>query len=947
MQRQRLLEREVVVVEDPVDGSPLTLFPNPLFQNAPTTRMLAAVQAARRLPKRQSPTFDAARIRSCLLRSLERRRQAAAVTAYLRDMPAGRRSKSGRKSRSRRARLREAHAAVSPLRSVRAELVMELRDAIGDDDVSLYEVSAARKYDSLLVAGNAARRRRRRAAEGRLPPARAIELSWLPLDSMFRLRRLQARLRGWLLRKQLAPLRKRFRKWMSLQRELVSTEEHYFNSLSLAVCAFRDPLAALADGSKPLLSPVQLSGVFGVTDTIRSVSALFLLQLAQSEAAAVPSFLAVLPLLTLYQSYINNYHTALDLLFKLAAQPAVAAFLQLRGTLCGVKLNSLLIMPVQRLPRYKLFLDSLLETAGKIHELRLEDDRGLLQRTALSSLLASMPALAAARQGIQQLCSQVNEGARRSETMQALQEMRASLSALSSHTADASSASSSAAAAAGGGAAAAAAAGGGAAAAAVDSADAPLSTLVQPHRRLLHSGDVSLRDGRSRLRAASLLVCNDILLLRASAGKLLARAALIAVTVDESAGSTAFAIRCPDGEFTVEVDSIAAKMLWLRHLSSAQRDVQKRVEALADASVRARDASAVADVRHSIAALGMRKIGMESVITQLLQQIMDETHTRMQRGAAASGAAAAADEDTMLRLQSYTQELDNVNIQLRALLSKSDELSFRSSLAAQLAATSSSSSSSSSSAAAAAGMSAADRAAGGGGRRGRRRAVSATPLPLGLPGSAAAAGLAGAGAASPRGSAFARGSFARAASHRASRSTASAARPSLKRSSTAVGGRTSFALDGLLAADAMGGGDGGGGGGSSVAGDDMSVSEDASVQPMARLCTLAAVFRHVPYLVHKQGFLHLQRAADRKLKRRWCMLHADRLAWCDSPTDAKPKGEVCLADFFSVVRADSWEEHVLHMAGKHCVVTLQSDRRVTLLAWQDALNVAMAVCHQL
>jgi hypothetical protein len=75
------------------------------------------------------------------------------------------------------------------------------------------------------------------------------------------------------------------------------------------------------------------------------------------------------PVMNLYSAYVNNYDTSNQTLLACREVPEFTAFLREQAALGGVShwLEALLIMPVQRLPRYQLFIQELIKYTEPTH----------------------------------------------------------------------------------------------------------------------------------------------------------------------------------------------------------------------------------------------------------------------------------------------------------------------------------------------------------------------------------------------------------------------------------------------------------------------------------------------------------------------------------------------------------------------------------------------------
>jgi RhoGEF domain len=226
-------------------------------------------------------------------------------------------------------------------------------------------------------------------------------------------------------------------KQRAIEGEIVSTERTYVSSLALCVELYMEPLRAL-------LRPAQLDAIFSVLERILELHRNFLAELEvclnlpdgqqpehaqartqqqkkqkqrkkkQKQISSVGAvFLAQADALKSYSEYVNNYDESMRMLVKCRRKYGKAfervqeqAQADTRAT--RLDLLSLLIMPVQRLPRYVLLLRELL------HELSSARTR---ERRALADALAQLQAV----------CDYVNEEKRRFEQLQEMVRLDGSL----------------------------------------------------------------------------------------------------------------------------------------------------------------------------------------------------------------------------------------------------------------------------------------------------------------------------------------------------------------------------------------------------------------------------------------------------------------------------------------------------------------------------------------
>ncbi|XP_014670966.1 PREDICTED: rho guanine nucleotide exchange factor 39-like [Priapulus caudatus] len=153
--------------------------------------------------------------------------------------------------------------------------------------------------------------------------------------------------------------------------ELAATEETYIEHLELIIKWFMEPLQ-----QNGLLPENALSAVFGNLHAIRSVNQV-LMESLQKENVGM-AFLELGPFLKLYAAYAKSFQDSASLLqeweqkskqFRLFKERQEG-----RPEVKGLKLNALLITPVQRIPRYKMLLGELLENTPENH-----DDYSLLK----------------------------------------------------------------------------------------------------------------------------------------------------------------------------------------------------------------------------------------------------------------------------------------------------------------------------------------------------------------------------------------------------------------------------------------------------------------------------------------------------------------------------------------------------------------------------------------
>eukprot|EP01127_Copromyxa_protea_P009216 TRINITY_DN2157_c0_g1_i3.p1 TRINITY_DN2157_c0_g1~~TRINITY_DN2157_c0_g1_i3.p1 ORF type:complete len:804 (-),score=191.09 TRINITY_DN2157_c0_g1_i3:181-2592(-) len=184
--------------------------------------------------------------------------------------------------------------------------------------------------------------------------------------------RLQAAFRSKLTRTvHPEPQVKKFYRRYHIASEILSSEESYVNGLR---CLIQIYLANLKKIPTDILPPAALKDIFSNSEIIYGYNTIILKQLRArmakwytEEMSVGDIFLKFVDFLKVYTAYVNNYSKALHTLGRYAEeQPLVLQSLResrRHEDINGQELQSYLIMPVQRLPRYIMLLKDLLNCA--------------------------------------------------------------------------------------------------------------------------------------------------------------------------------------------------------------------------------------------------------------------------------------------------------------------------------------------------------------------------------------------------------------------------------------------------------------------------------------------------------------------------------------------------------------------------------------------------------
>ncbi|KAJ3306219.1 hypothetical protein HDV03_000139 [Kappamyces sp. JEL0829] len=163
-----------------------------------------------------------------------------------------------------------------------------------------------------------------------------------------------------------------------VMKEIVDSEIRYLADLAF-VKNYRDPLLALAGTPQEILPKKTIGEIFAHYESIFTVNQELRsqlearLQLWDSGLDHVGDiFLSLAPFLRVYTLFLTNFNGAIKLVTLLTARnPRFAAFLQevnaMPGARGGLNLQTFLLTPVQRIPRYELLLKELIKHTPTDH----------------------------------------------------------------------------------------------------------------------------------------------------------------------------------------------------------------------------------------------------------------------------------------------------------------------------------------------------------------------------------------------------------------------------------------------------------------------------------------------------------------------------------------------------------------------------------------------------
>lgn len=145
--------------------------------------------------------------------------------------------------------------------------------------------------------------------------------------------------------------------------EIVMTESAYVKSLQHMVEGYYEPLRDLMNGEGMILNSTELNKIFGNVRELYRLHKQLLAELqdqGKSPGDVGRVFTGFSPYLKMYTAYLNNNAEGIELCAEIKnnKKSNFATFCQSVG---GEGLESLMVKPVQRIPRYKMLLESLLK----------------------------------------------------------------------------------------------------------------------------------------------------------------------------------------------------------------------------------------------------------------------------------------------------------------------------------------------------------------------------------------------------------------------------------------------------------------------------------------------------------------------------------------------------------------------------------------------------------
>lgn len=165
-------------------------------------------------------------------------------------------------------------------------------------------------------------------------------------------------------------------KQFQVANEIVQTEKSFLKGLKIGTDMFMKPLQARVELEKPIISSADIALIFNNLEDIYSLSKKLYDDLeeirAKKEIFVYQIGLTLLhyaPYFRPYQQYLEGYDTAVRRMIEVRKSNSdFKLFCQMQERAIGITLESALIMPVQRLPRYLLLLNELKKQTKDIVE---------------------------------------------------------------------------------------------------------------------------------------------------------------------------------------------------------------------------------------------------------------------------------------------------------------------------------------------------------------------------------------------------------------------------------------------------------------------------------------------------------------------------------------------------------------------------------------------------
>lgn len=159
--------------------------------------------------------------------------------------------------------------------------------------------------------------------------------------------------------------------------ELLHTEETYVKKLGIMINEIKNSLTALSKGKKAMITQNDINAIFSVIEIIYNINAMLLADLTtrinswHDQQLIGDIFSYMCPQFKAYNEYINNYDASMQTIKKCRKESEKFVVwmdeLQNNPLMENNGLQSFLILPVQRMPRYEMLLKELYKDTAPTH----------------------------------------------------------------------------------------------------------------------------------------------------------------------------------------------------------------------------------------------------------------------------------------------------------------------------------------------------------------------------------------------------------------------------------------------------------------------------------------------------------------------------------------------------------------------------------------------------
>ncbi len=167
-----------------------------------------------------------------------------------------------------------------------------------------------------------------------------------------------------------------------IAREILKSESSYVDSLTKIIKLFKQPLTQFAANNSEKSRAIQINSadikvIFSEIDVILNYNQMMQMQLTErvskwnAEQRLGDIFLGMTEFMKVYTQYVKNFNDALKTLSMYRQNKLFRDWLQeVRNNpeSSNLTINDFLIMPVQRIPRYVMLLEDLLQTTPRSHK---------------------------------------------------------------------------------------------------------------------------------------------------------------------------------------------------------------------------------------------------------------------------------------------------------------------------------------------------------------------------------------------------------------------------------------------------------------------------------------------------------------------------------------------------------------------------------------------------